>query len=49
MAVCPFGTLFPFWYVWTKKNLAALVTAANLNPFGPFLMLLDHFLHSLAS
>jgi hypothetical protein len=19
------GTLFPFWYVWTKKNLATLV------------------------
>jgi hypothetical protein len=21
-SLCPFGMLFPFWYVWAKKNLA---------------------------
>jgi hypothetical protein len=25
----PFGTFFPFWYVWTKKYLATLVEKKN--------------------
>jgi hypothetical protein len=24
MAVLSFGILLPFWYIWTKKNLATL-------------------------
>jgi hypothetical protein len=23
-SLCPFGILFPFWYVWTRENLATL-------------------------
>jgi hypothetical protein len=27
-----FGMLFPFWYVWTKKNLATLLTEQAMSP-----------------
>jgi hypothetical protein len=26
----PFGIFFPFWYVWTKKNLAAMIPCKNI-------------------
>jgi hypothetical protein len=26
--MCSFGLFFPFWYVWTEKNLATLVRSS---------------------
>jgi hypothetical protein len=33
-SLCSFSILFPFWYVWTKKNLATLILRSMLVYIG---------------